>query len=111
VTVFSCLALKGTVMDETLARERLDKSEALVEQEVQEIAKHRLFIEHLKNGGHETNQAERSLAIMERSLAALKHHRHILLEHLGLYEAGESGANVGLYPGPPIKGQRLNRAK
>lgn len=80
-------------MDEAIARKRLADAEAAVADEVGEIEKHRAFIEKLREEGHETGQAERSLAILERSLGAMKHHRDIMLEHLGLYETGEGGTN------------------
>ena len=35
---------------------------------------------------------------MEHSKHALKLHRNVLLEELGLYEMGESGTNLGATP-------------
>jgi outer membrane protein TolC len=81
-------------MDEALARTRLAKAEAAVSQETTEIEKQRAVIQRLQNEGHETERAERLLKTLEHSLAALKHHRDIMLEHLGLYEAGEGGTNA-----------------
>ncbi len=82
-------------MDETVARRRLAKAEAQVAYEVNEIEKQRAFIQKLRNDGHETNKAEGVLVALEHSLAAIKHHRDIMLEHLGLYGPGEAHTNAG----------------
>lgn len=96
-------------MVEAVARRRLNKAEAAIEQETEEIGKQRAFIQKLRDSGHGTERAERSLKMIEHSLAAMKHHREILLEHLGLYEAGESGSHRGVYSGPPVKGHDPNK--
>ena len=71
-------------MDEKVARRRLTKAEAQVAYEVEEIEKQHAVIQRLRNEGHETRLAEGVLEAMEHSLDTMKHHRDILLEHLGL---------------------------
>lgn len=71
-------------MDERVARRRLTKAEAQLACEAEAIEKQRSVIQRLRNDGHETAQAEGTLTAMEHSLDAMKHHRDILLEHLGL---------------------------
>ena len=53
--------------------------------EREHIDRQKQRIEELEQGGHATGQAERSLGMMERTLAAFDHHRRILIERLGLY--------------------------
>ena len=64
---------------------QLKRAEDDIRGERRHIDRQERFIDKLEQGGHETRQAERSLSIMERSLAAFEHHRRILLERLGLY--------------------------
>lgn len=71
-------------MDERVARRRLAKAEAQIAYEAEEIEKQRSVIQKLRNDGHETAQTEGTLVAMEHSLDAMKHHRDILFEHLGL---------------------------
>jgi hypothetical protein len=90
-------------MDEALARKRFAKAEADVAFETEEIEKQRAFIQHLREEGHDTRHAQGMLKALEHSLVGMKHHRDILLEHLGLYEPGESGT---VEPLPSSKRQR-----
>jgi len=81
-------------MNEIQVRRRFAKAEAVVSYEMEQIEKQRACIQRLRNEGHKTEQAERVLSAFEHSLAGMKHHRDILLEQLGLYEAGEAGTNA-----------------
>jgi hypothetical protein len=64
---------------------QLQRAEDEIRSERGHIDRQEKFIDALEQGGHETGHAERSLGIMQRSLAAFDHHRRILLERLGLY--------------------------
>jgi hypothetical protein len=83
---------------ETLARQHLVQAEDDIRKESLHIEKQKTRIEQLRSGGHSTELAEKLLRTMEQSREAFKHHRNIILEELGLYEAGESGANPGANP-------------
>ena len=64
---------------------QLERAENEIRAERGHIERQEKFIDALEEGGHPTGQAERSLGIMQRTLAAFDHHRRILLERLGLY--------------------------
>lgn len=85
-------------MDEAVARKRLAEAETDLMNETKEIERQRAFIQKLRSDGHKAERAERMLKTFERSRAAMKHHRDILLELLGLYEAGEAGMKAAAFP-------------
>jgi hypothetical protein len=68
-------------------KEQLSRADADVAAEEAHIAAQERTIDQLRQSGHDTNQAERSLGIMQRARLAFVHHRKILLERLGLYRA------------------------
>jgi hypothetical protein len=92
--VFLALVGASQNMDEIQARRRFAKAEAVISYETEQIEKQRAHIQRLRNEGHKTEQAEGVLGAFEHSLAGMKHHRDILLEQLGRYEAGEAGTNT-----------------
>jgi len=91
-------------MDQKVTKQHLDQAERDLAAGQQLVDEQKRLVATMRRDGHDSTMAEQLLQTFEHSLDAMKHHRNVILEELGLYRAGESGSDSGVQQ--PDKGSR-----
>lgn len=80
-------------IDQKVTKRHLDQAESDIAAGQERIEDQRSLIEKMRREGHDIAVAEQLLQTLEHSLGAMKHHRNVILEELGMYRAGESATH------------------